>query len=74
MRHSHIGSLRSRSVGAIIVVVVLAATVLATLVVGASAANSKTNHHTRAHAQRTTAHPMRTQGGGPVPTHPPVTG
>ena len=64
-------SLRSRSVGAIMLVVVLAATVLAVLVVGASAATRKPSHVTRvSHTQRTTAHLMKRSvlGGGPVPT------
>lgn len=80
MRYSRIGvgryrkSLRSRSVGAAVLVAVLAATLLTTLVVGASAANRKTNHGNRAHRAHTTARPMKLQdnnpnGGGTLPTH-----
>ena len=72
MRYSRIGagryrkSLRSRSVGAAVLVAVLAVTLMATLVVGAAAATKKTGHVNRTHrAHNTTAHLMtrRTTGG-----------
>ena len=65
MRYSRIGAgryrkaLRSRSVGAAVLIAVIAATLLTTLVVGAAAANKKASHGNRGNrSQHTTAHLM----------------